>query len=156
MLLSKYKTVYLHPPKMAGNAIQSVLIRHSDDEISVSGHQDGLDRFEVIGKETPRKHTTLAEYESILGEKLVDYKVAISFRHPCGRALSMYFSPHRWFRKEGESFVATEPRWDHYAFETLLSKMRSMADFLRLGGHIPTPDFIIRFESLDQIFFKFH
>ncbi|CAN0034079.1 unnamed protein product [Chrysoparadoxa australica] len=155
MLLSKYKTIYLHPPKTAGNAIQSALIKYSDDQISSSGHQDGVDRFEIIGENTPRKHAVLADYARTLDTRLAEYKVAVSVRHPFDRALSMYFSPHRWFRKDGETFVAVKPVWNIETFEMVLNDMQSMADFLRLGEHIATPDFIIRFESLDQSFSTF-
>ena len=150
MLLSKYNLLYIHPPKTAGNAIQAVLLPHSDDRKVVSEHRDGYDRFEVAGVITARKHMTLEEYADRLGARVKDYHVAISVRHPVDRAISMYFSPHRWFRKAvSGGYDLAEPVWDRDAFDEMLATMPSMSDFLTVNGEFQKPDFAVRQNHLD-------
>lgn len=150
MLLSKYNLLYIHPPKTAGNAIQSVLLPFSDDRKVVSGHRDGHDRYEVAGMITTNKHMTLEEYEGRLGARMSDYRVAISVRHPVERAISMYFSPHRWFRKAvSGGYDLAEPVWDRNAFDEMLSTMPSISDFVTVNGEFRKPDFAIRQNHLD-------
>ena len=58
------KSIFIHIPKTGGNTIQKHIFSKgkSLDEMKISGHQDGKDRFEVRGKFTSKKHMTLSEY----------------------------------------------------------------------------------------------
>ncbi|MEM8770669.1 MAG: sulfotransferase family 2 domain-containing protein [Pseudomonadota bacterium] len=153
MLLSKYNLMYLHPPKTAGNTIQSILLPFSDDRKVLKGHRDGYDRFEIQGVITSKKHMTLAEYAERLGSRIHDYRIAMSVRHPVERAVSMYFSPHRWFRKAANGgFVLSEPVWDREQFDQMLSTMPCLSDFTTVDGIFYKPDFIVRQENLEEDF----
>jgi hypothetical protein len=63
MISSKYRFLYVHIPKTGGNSIQHVLLPISDDQKELKKHQDGLDRFEVIGPKTKKKHASLKAIE---------------------------------------------------------------------------------------------
>jgi len=106
----RHRLIYLHPPKTGGNSIQSVLLPFSDDRKVLVGHQDGRDRFEVRGPATASKHATLADYASSLD--IAAYRVAISVRHPFDRAVSFFFSPHRWMRQTEDGWSLATPVWD--------------------------------------------
>ena len=153
MLLTKFNILYIHPPKTAGNAIQAALFPYSDDRKVVNEFRDGYDRFEVAGMITSHKHMTLAEYADRLGERLNDYRIAISVRHPVERAISMYFSPHRWYRKAvSGGYDLSEPVWDPAAFTEMLTTMPPMSEFLTINAEFRQPDFIIRQNHLDADF----
>ena len=99
MIISRHKLIYIHAPKTAGNAIQSLLFDISDDDKIVYHHQNGVDRFEVSGPITFSKHSALRIYNNGLGNNLSGWRVMVSIRHPFERAISAYFSPHRWYNK---------------------------------------------------------
>lgn len=169
MLLSKYGLIYLHAPKTAGNAIQSMLIDLSDDNKVTNDHQDGLDRFEIVGRNTRKKHATLSEYFESMAGIPKEYRICLSIRHPFDRALSYYFSPHRWFRREKNGLVsrvankvtgytlpnkpiAIEPRWNASSFEECMYSMTTLVEFLLLKNEIQVPDYLIRYENLQADF----
>ena len=60
MIFENAKTIFLHVPKTAGNAIQNQLIRFSDDIKDISSHQDGVDRFDVKGRVTRQETCEIA------------------------------------------------------------------------------------------------
>lgn len=153
MISTGHRFIFLHVPKTAGNSIQTVLLPFSDDDRVCTGHQDGQDRYEVRGPVTPRKHATLEEYHARLGRALTGYRVAISVRHPFERALSFYFSPHRWYRQADDgSWTVQDPAWDEDAFRACLGSMASAASFLRANGERARADYVLRQEALSEDF----
>ncbi len=152
MISTLHKFIYLHAPKTGGNSIQTILLPYSDDRKVSAEHQDGHDRFEVQGGVTRKKHSTLRDYADVLGSDIGAYKVAISVRHPFDRAVSYYFSPHRWMRKSGDGWVLEQPVWDEAAFMSMLRTVPSMASFLTVGDAFRQPDFVIRYETLEADF----
>ena len=157
MISSQYKVIYLHAPKTGGNSIQSVLLPFSDDSMVLKGHQDGVERFEIEGVYTPRKHAVLADYATHLGERLSEYRVAISVRHPFRRAVSYYFSPHRWMEMDPQTraWRKRPPFWGIAAFAACLSEIIPMTDFVAVRGGLRAPDFVIRYETLVADFRSF-
>jgi hypothetical protein len=154
MISSTHRFIYLHVPKTGGNSIQTLLQPYSDDEFVTRGHQDGRDRFEIEGKVTPRKHAFLADYASVLGRSLEDYTTIVSVRHPFARAISFYFSPHRWLkRKDGaDDWYLENAFWSLDEFEKCLAKIVPMVEFINVNGRFVHPDQIIRFENLSTDF----
>lgn len=146
MISSTHRFIFLHAPKTGGNSVQTCLLPYSDDRMVTKDNQDGVDRFEINGPVTRSKHATLGRYHARLGERLGDYTVMITLRHPVDRALSMYFSPHRFLSgvmSDGEAFSLEK-------FEAMLEPMKSLADFLRVGGVVKQPDVTLRFEALAE------
>jgi hypothetical protein len=156
MIFSRARVIFLHLPKTAGNSLQTVLEPFSDDRRVAVRHQDGRDRFEVVGPLTPAKHSTLSDYAQRLGRDIDDYRIAIGCRDPFDRALAMYFSPHGWMKQDADGQWSTErPYWNRNRFLRRLSEMQTAEDFLRLGGKIRAPDWIIRYENLAKDFADF-
>lgn len=151
MYSSKHAFLYLHVSKTGGNSIQQVLLPFSEDQKVVRAHQDGVDRFGLSGAVTPSKHAVLAEYEARQPGIAGRNRVVISVRDPFLRALSAYFSPHRWMRPSAEGgFALSAPRWDEADFFAFLDqgRLKPASDWLRLENGLHTPDHVIRFESL--------
>lgn len=142
--------IYLHVPKTGGNSIQKLIQPFSDDKFVYRGHQDGRNRFEIEGQITPRKHALLSEYAAVLGQDLERFQIVISVRHPVARAVSFYFSPHRWFKRNSETneWQLGLPHWSLDAFEECLKGIVPMVDFVRVADSLVRPNHIIRFESL--------
>jgi hypothetical protein len=154
MISSSLRFIYLHAPKTGGNSIQTLLQPFSDDAIVLKGHQDGRDRFEIKGNVTPRKHAYLSDYFKALGNGIDVYKTIISVRQPFHRAISFYFSPHRWMRKcEGaEGWALESAFWNLDEFEKSIESMAPMIDFLKIDDVPVRPDHIIRFENIAEDF----
>ena len=157
MISSSHRFIYLHAPKTGGNSIQTLLLPLSDDKKIFGGQRDGFDRFEVKGSITDQKHARLSDYAEKLGDKLLDYATLISVRHPLNRAVSFYFSPHRWIRQlPGRSgkgaYAAGEVFWSLEDFERSIKEMSPMVDFLKIGDKPKQPDFVIRFEAINDDF----
>lgn len=151
MISSKFRFIYLHIPKTGGNSFQTALLPFSDDSKYVEAHHDEVNRFGVSGPVTNDKHTTLQFYTDALGDRIADYKVIISRRHPFERAVSFYYSPHRWFRKLSDgSWIQTEPFWDEAAFFKCFGSLPSMVDYITVNGHVRRPDLEIRTEYMQQ------
>ena len=108
MLSTRHHFVFLHVPKTAGNAVQTYLLPHSDDQKVTHRHQDGVERFDVRGSVTPTKHATLQAYFDRLGTELDRFEIILPVRDPVDRALSLYFSPHRAFGRPANCAVAAE------------------------------------------------
>ena len=155
MISSAHKFIFVHVPKTGGNSIQTLLEPVSDDRRTVVAHQDGIERFDVIGPVTPRKHTTLAEYASLLGDGFRSMRVVVGCRHPLDRLVSAYFSPHRWFVESGGKWQSREPHWDLDRFMQMVQETVPAANFLRIDGEVRVPDFVIRFENLQDDFDRF-
>lgn len=155
MILSRYNLIYLHAPKTGGNSIQELLLPHSDDKMVLRSHQDGVDRYEIAGPATSSKHADLQSYADAIGGRLSDFTVAISVRHPFDRALSFYFSPHRWMRQRDGGWHLEPPHWDINAFAQMLGRERSMVSFLSVDGKVRMPNIVIRYETLAYSFAEF-
>jgi hypothetical protein len=148
MISFQKQFLFVHIPKTAGNSIQSVLRRYSEDEIvTLRPEQEGVERFGVRNpKYEIKKHSTLAEYQAALGEKQFRslYKF-VCVRNPWDRMISLYFSPGRQVAE-----------WDRAAFEKLVLKTPSVVDYLRLENGKADPfgnvNRIMRFENLEEDF----
>lgn len=153
MYSSSHRFLFLHVSKTGGNSIQKILLPFSEDELITNAHQDGVDRFGLRGPVTPSKHATLAEYEQRQPGIAQISRIAISVREPFDRALSAYFSPHRWMtRNDDGSYRLSDPVWSEERFAVFLAsgELRPAADWLRLDGTIRQPDHVIRFEMLEH------
>jgi len=148
MISFQKQFLFVHIPKTAGNSVQSVLGNYSEDEIvALRSEQDGIERFGLRNpKYNIKKHSTLADYKSALGDAQFDglYKFTC-VRNPWDRMVSYYFTPTQQ--------VGT---WDRKEFRKIISKALSVADYLRLGKGEEDPfgnvDCIMRFENLADDF----
>jgi len=154
MISSRYRFLYLHVSKTGGNAIQTALLPFSDDRQTLAPHQDGTERFGIRGPVTPHKHATLQEYETLSPGLSQSHAIVISVRHPFERAISAYFSPHRWLQRAADGSISPRPAvWSESGFLAMLPKeVRPMVDYLRLGGGLRAADIVIRHETLAQDF----
>ena len=148
MISFQKRFLFVHIHKTAGNSIQSILRRYSEDEIvTARAHQDGVERFGLRNPNYPiKKHSTLAEYRVALGEE--QFRALYKFtcvRNPWDRLISLYFSPSRG-----------RAQWDRKLFKKLVSNTSSVADHLRLGKDDADPfsnvDRVMRFETLAKDF----
>jgi hypothetical protein len=152
MLSTRWRFIFLHAPKTGGNAMQLLLQPHSDDRLT--GLDRGPGRFGVQGPHTRDKHATLQDYSDSLGGDLSGWRVALTARDPFERAVSTYFSPHRWARADADGGPGT-PVWSRKAFLKLLGQMPSLADFMTVDGEVRRPDHLIRQEHLAEDFAAF-
>ena len=148
MISFQKRFLFVHIPRSAGNSIQSVLRNYSEDEIvSSRRHQDGIERFGVRNPNyTIKKHSTLAEYRAALGEE--QFRGLYKFtcvRNPWDRLISYYFGT-------GDQVA----KWDREAFETLVLRTLSVADYLQLEEGEKDPfgnvNRMMRFETLAEDF----
>jgi hypothetical protein len=150
MISLKKRFLFVHIPKTAGNSIQSVLRDYSEDElVALRREQDGIERFGLRNpKYKIKKHSTLAEYRTALGEgRFAElYKFACA-RNPWDRMVSYYFTPT-------QNTVA----WDPKKFQKVIDKALPVADYLRLDDRDNDPfenvNYIMRFENLVDDFRK--
>jgi len=153
MIFNTHKFIYLHVQKTGGNSISSALLPFSDDQKTIKKHQNGKDRFGIKGDVTPRKHAWLQEYQDSLGERINEFDVVTSVRDPLDRAVSMYFSPHRWYKRDkDDEWRKIEPFWSYEKFEEIISSMYRVVDFLKISDSIRMPDHVIRFEDMQKDF----
>lgn len=152
MYLGKYSLIFLHLPKTGGNSVSRALLPFSDDRMYVGPRQDGVDTFGIQGRATQKKHARLSSYEQTLGNNLLDVqRVAITLRDPVERAVSYYFSPHRWKRRSpGNGNVKIlEPKWSFNDFCTTIEPLASLHDMLEINGQIRLPDFVLFYTHLN-------
>jgi hypothetical protein len=140
--------LFVHIPKTAGNSIQTALRDYSEDQlVALRKEQDGIERF---GLRNPnynfKKHSTLAEYRDALGNE--QFRSLYKFscvRNPWDRMVSYYFTP-----------TQSPETWDRKKFRKMISKIVSVADYLRLDQDDEDPftnvDYIMRFENLAEDF----
>ena len=151
MISEKYRFLFIHIPKTAGNAVGQYLYPYSDD-IIVAGkpHQDGVERFGIRHPRFPiTKHSTLAQYRALLPPALFRglFKFA-TLRNPWERMISLYFSPHRG---------VTE--WDSVAFKSLVERTAPARYYLNVDSKEGSGraldadlDCLLRFETLEKDF----
>lgn len=150
MLSSRHSFIYVHVPKTGGNSINRLLLPYSDDELYTEKWHDGMNTFGIRGGHSANKHANLSAYKAYLGEAFDQYRVMISVRHPFPRAVSYYFSPHRWFRERDDGgWAPEEPVWDEDAFFKLIGSkgFRPAVSYLDVDPR-PSPDVVIRTESV--------
>lgn len=156
MILSAFGFIFLHAPKTGGNSMQLLLQPFSDDRIVPIAGADPSQRFAVKGPITRDKHARLQAYADVLGPDLGGCKVALTARDPFARAVSHYFSPHRWSKRraDGEP-VAIEPVWEIGRFRKMLEEMDRLVDLVTVDGALRRPDMLIRQERLASDFEAF-
>jgi Sulfotransferase family len=149
MMSTERKFIYVHVPKTGGNSIQSSLQPFSDDNKVLNTHQDGINRFNIIGPNTSTKHMTLAGYKAAL-EDISKFFVFFSARQPFRRAISAYFSPSNWAKRNASgAWEITPPVWNYSDFLKFVCKMDSIVSYVKLGAAIYPVNDIIKLESID-------
>lgn len=153
MLSLKQNFVFIHIPKTGGNSIQTVIEPFTEDyRLKEVPEHDLLNRFAVYGPITRNKHFTSADYVEKIGlERFMKLKRVAFVRHPLERALSMYFSPHRWTRRLSGSEPASY-QLDKHEFTRVINKMKTATTFMRHQGKVIPFDFVGRFENFDVDF----
>ena len=148
MISFQKRFLFVHIPKTAGNSIQSILRRYSEDEIvALRPEQDGIERFGIRNPNYKiKKHSTLAEYRTALDEaRFRDLYKFTCVRNPWDRMVSYYFRP-----------AQKVEAWDRREFRKLILRALSVTDYLRLDKGESDPfgnvDYIIRFENLADDF----
>ncbi len=149
MISVKHGFVFVHIPKTAGNALQTVLRKYSEDKIRRRDtSQDGIERFAVTSNFGTTKHSTLADYYSALGAiRLMNMFRFTCIRNPWDRAISYFFSPFRG-----------TITWDRDAFINVLDEIKPMHNFLSFPTETPDTipsvnmNFIMRYETLNEDF----
>ena len=152
VISTAWRFIFLHVPKTGGNSMQLLLLPHSDDRLVGNDVSDGVTRFGVRGPKTPEKHATLQDYADRMGS-LDGWRVALTVRDPLSRAVSYYFSPHRWNKREGSGRAA--PVWDRKTFRVLIEQMTTLTEFVTVDGKVRRPDHLIRQERLAEDFAAF-
>ena len=152
MISTERKFIYIHVPKTGGNSIQTALEPFSDDKKVTSGHQDGIDRFDIVGPVTSNKHASLESYRDLLGN-ITQYFVFHSARHPFHRAISGYFSSSNWARQHASGVweIAT-PMWDAEEFLKFAARMKPIVSYISIDGAIYPCNEMIRLDSIDADF----
>jgi len=140
--------LFVHIPKTAGNSIQTALRDYSEDQlVALRKEQDGIERFGLRNpKYKIKKHSVLAEYRDALeNEQFRDLYKFTCVRNPWDRMVSYYFTP-----------TQSPETWDRKKFRKMISKIVSVADYLRLDQEEEDPftnvDYIMRFENLAEDF----
>ncbi len=140
--------LFVHIPKTAGNSIQTALRDYSEDQlVALRKEQDGIERFGLRNPEyNIKKHSTLAEYRDALeNEQFRSLYKFSCVRNPWDRMVSYYFTP-----------TQSPETWDRKKFRKMISKLVSVADYLRLDQDDEDPftnvDYIMRFENLAEDF----
>ena len=140
--------LFVHIPKTAGNSIQTALRDYSEDQlVALRKEQDGIERFGLRNpKYNIKKHSTLAEYRDALeNEQFRSLYKFSCVRNPWDRMVSYYYTP-----------TQSPETWDRKKFRKMISKIVSVADYLRLDQDDEDPftnvDYIMRFENLAEDF----
>ena len=140
MISEQKQFIFIHIPKTAGNAIQNILRRYSEDEIVCNTpYQDGVERFEINNSFGLNKHATAQDYLARLGYESYHKKFKFTcVRNPWDRAISYYFSPHRGVNT-----------WNRTSFIDFLEEIQPMTAYL---PDIEQLGMVMRYEQLLQDF----
>lgn len=133
MISEEFRFVYVHTQKTGGNALSRAFLPISNNKIYLEKFHDGVNQFGVRGTYSDNKHAPLSVYARHLGKDFPQYSIILSVRHPFPRALSFYFSPHRWYRKGSDNtWTLTEPYWNESEFRALFTteKLAPMSSYL--------------------------
>lgn len=135
--------LFIHVPKTGGNSLQQAFLQLSwtTDQKVLSGHQDGVDRFELCGAYTRSKHQPLGQYLR-LWPAACQLQVYACLRQPLQRLVSLYYSPHRWLQPSGDSgawHFSPMPPFDPEAFAALIAASPSAVNLLADGLPPATP-----------------
>lgn len=153
MLSTKHRFIYLHVSKTAGNSVQELILPFSDDRKEVTLFRDGIERYDVVGPVTPHKHARLGDYWARMGSDIDGYFIFASVRQPASRAVSYYFSPHRWARQSADgSWYFADPVWDPDAFVAMLPEVAPVVEYFTVEGAVRPYSDVIRMESLEADF----
>ncbi|WP_439597702.1 sulfotransferase family 2 domain-containing protein [Falsiroseomonas sp.] len=150
MISIRHAFLFIHRGKSGGNSVSEALLPYSEDRKSVTGTQDGTERFDVENATFgTHKHARLADYRRVLPAEIFDrlYKFS-TLRNPFERLVSAYFSPHRRADRQVAGF-------DRADFLALIESQATLRDFVctRPGGRLDDElDMLMRFERLEQDF----
>lgn len=145
MISHRYKFIFIHIDKNAGNSIETVLAPYCDDTYEFSkismGHikenrpdEDITTYNEELGT---AKHSTLQAYYDAMGDKIWDYHKFCCIRNPFDRIVSAAaFSAGA----NGLSHINT-----NYAFRKV------QMEFIKINGKVAIDDHI-RFENIQVDF----
>ncbi|NKC31196.1 sulfotransferase family protein [Roseomonas sp. BU-1] len=142
--------LFVHRGKSGGNSVAEALLPYSEDCKTVSGSQDGTERFDIRNDRFGTvKHARLRDYRQALPQALYAglYKFA-TIRNPFERLVSAYFSPHRVAAGKVQGF-------DRAAFLDLVARQATLRDFIRTtpGGALDAElNRLMRFERLAEDF----
>ena len=104
MIVHDLNAIFIHVPKTAGNYLtRHCFLQFSKDLLVARGHQDGVNRFEIMGGETRKKHMTLEDYAREVD--ISRYFLIAPLRDPVERLMSLYYSPHRSMQKTRRGLV---------------------------------------------------
>jgi len=151
MISQKYKFIFIHVPKTAGNSIHDTLRDYIDDKLILKSQmQDGVERFGLKNTSYPslNKHSRLSEYYKYLGDSICDYKIYTTIRNPFDKLISYYFSPHRWHQTTNK-----QPKWDYHKIELILNQMPELRWFINTPALMDNIKFL-KYETINGDFNK--
>lgn len=154
------KKIFIHIPKTGGNTIQATFIKNKiteDFKIKVMKNQDGIDRFDIKGTETERKHQSLHSYIS-KHPYMVNLEVFSAVRDPFERLISFYFAPFNHARIDSDSGKTIFPStivFDERKFMSLVARIKTAAEWLSICKkdiQVPKNIKLINTKNLEQDF----
>jgi hypothetical protein len=147
MISISHNWLFIHIQRTAGNSLQSVLARYSDDKLTWGGFRDGIDRFDVQGPHTGTKHFSMQDYADAVPPEILSklFKFTV-VRNPWMRAISWSFTPLRWIS------AGRRPQWSADEFRRSIEHMPSMAAMLKVNEMLCPLDMVLRFETLETDF----
>jgi hypothetical protein len=157
MISATKKFIFIHPPKTAGNSIQNILRKYSEDKI-LSQRKDPhnkniLDGFRLKNNHLKtEKHSSLNDYyhnwNAEMFGNIENYFKFGTTRNPWDRAVSLYFHG----LKLGTQPPFTKKNFLNHLRTTNFWK-RPLCSFLSVKNHgLEKIDFLIKYESLQEDF----
>ena len=105
-------------------------------------------REQLLLPSMPRWRIMLRSLGDISG-----FNIVATMRNPIDRAISYYFSPHRWKRQRADgSWFSVPTEWSFDQFVEMLPEIKRAADFLKVGGRIANRIDFLRFDHLSADF----
>ena len=155
------QSIFIHIPKTGGNTVQQTFIENNmtSDRIVIRNSQDGIERFEIEGEYTSRKHQTYRQYIET-NSKLADSKVYTCVRKPFERMVSYYFAAFRWVKKDQETkkiIIPESVEFKEQMFIDMVKKLPTCLYYLRKSKEkkdMPMQLTYMRTEYLEQDFAK--